>query len=82
MRLFLDTASIDEIREINRWGVLKGVTTNPSLVAKENEDPDAGLEGDPRRGRRRHLARDDRARGRRDVRGGRSAGRRWHRTRW
>jgi len=41
MRLFLDTASIDEIREINRWGVLKGVTTNPSLVAKENEDPDA-----------------------------------------
>jgi transaldolase len=41
MRLFLDTASIEEIREINRWGVLKGVTTNPSLVAKENEDPDA-----------------------------------------
>jgi transaldolase len=40
MRLFLDTASIDEIREINRWGVLKGVTTNPTLVAKENEDPD------------------------------------------
>lgn len=41
MRLFLDTASIEEIREINRWGVLKGVTTNPSLVARENEDPDA-----------------------------------------
>ena len=41
MRLFLDTASIDEIREINRWGVLKGVTTNPSLIAKENDDPDA-----------------------------------------
>ena len=40
MRLFLDTASIDEIREINRWGVLSGVTTNPSLVAKEGEDPD------------------------------------------
>ena len=35
MRLFLDTASIEEIREINRWGVLSGVTTNPSLVAKE-----------------------------------------------
>ncbi len=30
MKLFLDTASIDEIREINRWGVLGGVTTNPS----------------------------------------------------
>jgi transaldolase len=41
MRLFLDTASIDEIREINRWGVLGGVTTNPTLVAKENEDPDS-----------------------------------------
>ena len=39
MRLFLDTASIDEIREINRWGVLKGVTTNPSLVAKETKIP-------------------------------------------
>ena len=34
MKLFLDTANIDEIREINRWGVLGGVTTNPSLVAK------------------------------------------------
>src|SRR5262245_60249727 len=41
MRLFLDTANIEEIREINRWGVLKGVTTNPTLVARENEDADA-----------------------------------------
>ena len=40
MRLFLDTGSIEEIREMNRWGVLSGVTTNPSLVAKENQDPD------------------------------------------
>ena len=40
MKLFLDTASIEEIREINRWGVLGGVTTNPSLVAKEAQDPD------------------------------------------
>ena len=40
MRLFLDTADIDEIREINRWGVLSGVTTNPSLVAREGQDPD------------------------------------------
>ena len=40
MKLFLDTANIEEIREINRWGVLGGVTTNPSLVAKENSDPD------------------------------------------
>jgi transaldolase len=41
MRLFLDTASIEEIREINRWGVLKGITTNPTLVAKEHGDPEA-----------------------------------------
>ena len=40
MKLFLDTASIDEIREINRWGVLGGVTTNPSLIAKEHADPE------------------------------------------
>jgi transaldolase len=39
VKLFLDTANIEEIREINRWGVLGGVTTNPSLVAKENDDP-------------------------------------------
>jgi transaldolase len=36
----LDTANIEEIREINRWGVLGGVTTNPSLVAKEHADPE------------------------------------------
>jgi transaldolase len=40
VKLFLDTASIDEIREINRWGVLGGVTTNPSLVAREAQDPE------------------------------------------
>jgi transaldolase len=42
MRLFLDTANIEEIREINRWGVLSGVTTNPSLLAKEHLDPETG----------------------------------------
>jgi transaldolase len=40
MRLFLDTADIEEIRKINSWGVLSGVTTNPSLVAREGQDPD------------------------------------------
>jgi transaldolase len=35
MRLFLDTANVDHIREINEWGILAGVTTNPSLVSKE-----------------------------------------------
>jgi len=36
--LFLDTANIDEITEIAAWGVLDGVTTNPSLVGKEGKD--------------------------------------------
>ncbi|MGQ9475707.1 MAG: fructose-6-phosphate aldolase [Actinomycetota bacterium] len=35
MKLFLDTANVDHIREINEWGVLSGVTTNPSLVSRE-----------------------------------------------
>src|SRR6187549_3088521 len=34
MKLFLDTADIEEIRVAARWGVLDGVTTNPSLFAK------------------------------------------------
>jgi transaldolase len=36
--LFLDTANLDEIKEIVGWGVLGGVTTNPSLVSKEHQD--------------------------------------------
>jgi transaldolase len=40
VRLFLDTANIEEIREINRWGVLSGVTTNPTLIGKEGMDPE------------------------------------------
>lgn len=38
MKLFLDTANIDEIKEAVDWGVISGVTTNPSLAAKENQD--------------------------------------------
>ena len=38
MKIFLDTANIDEIREAHSWGILDGVTTNPSLVAKEGKD--------------------------------------------
>ena len=38
MKLFIDTANIDEIKEINSWGVICGVTTNPSLIAKEGRD--------------------------------------------
>ena len=35
MKLFLDTANFSEIQEINAWGVLDGVTTNPTLLARE-----------------------------------------------
>jgi transaldolase len=35
MQIYLDTANINEIREAASWGILSGVTTNPSLVAKE-----------------------------------------------
>ena len=38
MKLFIDTANIDEIREVASLGILDGVTTNPSLVAKEGKD--------------------------------------------
>lgn len=34
MRIFLDTANLDEIREVARWGILSGVTTNPTLMSK------------------------------------------------
>ena len=36
MELFIDTANVEEIREIARWGVLRGVTTNPKIFSKEN----------------------------------------------
>lgn len=35
MQLYLDTANLDEIREAASWGVLSGVTTNPTLIARE-----------------------------------------------
>ncbi|MBS5788436.1 MAG: fructose-6-phosphate aldolase [Clostridioides difficile] len=38
MRFFIDTANVDEIREANSLGVVCGVTTNPSLIAKEGRD--------------------------------------------
>lgn len=38
MRFFIDTANIDEIKEANDLGVVYGVTTNPSLIAKEGRD--------------------------------------------
>jgi len=38
VKLFIDTANVEEIREVASWGVLSGVTTNPSLVAKEGRN--------------------------------------------
>lgn len=35
MRFFLDTANLDELKSAARWGIVDGVTTNPSLIAKE-----------------------------------------------
>ena len=38
MRFFVDTANVDDIRKANDMGVICGVTTNPSLIAKEGRD--------------------------------------------
>lgn len=38
MKLFLDTANIEEIKRVNDMGIICGVTTNPSLIAKEGKD--------------------------------------------
>lgn len=38
MKIFIDTANIDEIKSANRLGVISGVTTNPSLIAKEGRN--------------------------------------------
>ena len=38
MKIFLDTANLDEIREAASTGILDGITTNPSLIAKEGND--------------------------------------------
>ena len=38
MKLFLDTANVEQIREANDWGIIDGVTTNPSLIAREGRN--------------------------------------------
>lgn len=38
MKIFIDTANVNEIKEAESWGILSGVTTNPSLIAKEGRD--------------------------------------------
>lgn len=43
MRLFLDTTNLEEIRAIKRWGVLAGLTSNPTLIAREHTDIDVHM---------------------------------------
>ena len=38
MKIFIDTANVEEIKKANDMGVISGVTTNPSLIAKEGRD--------------------------------------------
>ena len=38
MKIFLDTANVEQIREASALGVIDGVTTNPTLIAKEGRD--------------------------------------------
>ena len=38
MKFFIDTANVEEIRKANDMGIICGVTTNPSLIAKEGRD--------------------------------------------
>lgn len=45
MKIFLDTANLAEIRRYNDMGLLDGVTTNPTLLAREGGDPDAAMRG-------------------------------------
>lgn len=41
MKIFIDTADVKEIREAHEWGVIDGVTTNPSLIAKSGRSQEA-----------------------------------------
>jgi transaldolase len=38
MKIFIDSANVQQIEEVNGWGILDGVTTNPTLIAKEKTD--------------------------------------------
>jgi len=38
MKIFIDSANVEQIKEVASWGILDGVTTNPTLVAKEKTD--------------------------------------------
>ena len=38
MKIYIDSSDIKEIKEINRTSLVDGITTNPSLIAKQNKD--------------------------------------------
>lgn len=38
MKIFIDTANVEEIKKANEMGIICGVTTNPSLIAREGRD--------------------------------------------
>ncbi|MDR1700175.1 MAG: fructose-6-phosphate aldolase, partial [Lachnoclostridium sp.] len=40
MKFYIDTAHVEDIQRANDMGVICGVTTNPSLIAREGRDPD------------------------------------------
>jgi transaldolase len=44
MKIFIDTANLDEIKEIASWGIIDGVTTNPTLIAKSGKSFDEIIE--------------------------------------
>ena len=56
MDIYIDTANLDEIKQAAALGVLDGVTTNPSLLAREGTDSRTRLEQRPRHARAEALA--------------------------
>ena len=46
MKFFIDTANVEEIKKGIEMGLVDGVTTNPSLLAKEKKDPGSYHQGD------------------------------------
>ena len=57
MKFYIDTANVDEIRRANDMGIIAGVTTNPSLIAKEGRDYAENVERDCHHRGRPHLRR-------------------------
>ena len=84
MKFYIDTANVDEIRRANDMGIIAGVTTNPSLIAKEGRDYAETLKRDCHHRGRPHLRRGqgdhNRCRGHDGPRAAPST--RWTRSTW